>query len=919
MKNQYKATAAVRVLVVLFTLHCSLIPASAKENYGYTKDHPLVIVSDWDFQPFEYLDTDGKPAGFNVDVLNLILDNLGIPHKFVMQEWYLATRMFEHREADLIHARTSSSYNTEPYTQTKKYVNYYPVAVARRVNMPPLVSIKNLGENDVLLMKNNDYAALTLKEMHNLPFSIEYHSPKDALANIRSGRYKYFVWGEIPLASKIKELNLDSIVLDDIDIAAGELCINGYNKKLVDIIDDEFTRLEQNGELDAIRDKWFHPEKDDGNVSMLVYIILAALAAAGLLFFLLARLISVRVRKAVRELADVNNIMTTALSMDDYHVVSFDVVNHILHNLYGHLLSSKTMLPEDFLKRMTPEQAKLLHEKNLCLIRGEQQRFDIHILFNQGTADQPEWHNYYGNAIAETEDGRVTSIFYNVKDTTRELQEEKQDRDLWNKYMQLFDTNIVAMSFYDKNGVMLDFNQKMRELCGINDTNEAHYRGENLFDVSAINRDFPPGCTESLHCCHLLHFPLFGIDKYIEMRVKPVFDDGGDLSFYIVTARDVSDERTMYLEQVSNNERIKLANETINKYEDQLHYLLQQTNMFIWYYDPATKILTYTRSPHEERRTETFEEFFAGVPADEREEAMEVVYRCITEDKPFNIIHHYDYTPLEPHPVWYAISGVPSFDAEGRVIEYYGVARNITDLMEAQEKLKEETARAEDSGRLKAAFLANMTHEIRTPLNAIVGFSDILQMVESPAERNEFIRIIRNNCDMLLRLINDILEASSMGQALAIEPVPCDFAQVFDDICQTLEQRVAEAGVPFIKDNPYTTFPAVLDKGRIQQILTNFTTNAVKYTKTGHIKVGYRAQDNGIYFYCEDTGAGIPKEKQEAVFERFVKLNDFVQGTGLGLSICKAIADSCDGKIGVTSEGEGQGSTFWFWLPQAAS
>jgi signal transduction histidine kinase len=177
---------------------------------------------------------------------------------------------------------------------------------------------------------------------------------------------------------------------------------------------------------------------------------------------------------------------------------------------------------------------------------------------------------------------------------------------------------------------------------------------------------------------------------------------------------------------------------------------------------------------------------------------------------------------------------------------------------------------------------------------------------------------------MLLRLINDILEASNMGQALAIKPEECDFAQVFNDICQTLAQRVQEPGVEFIKDNPYASFHTSLDKGRIQQVLTNFTTNAVKYTHEGHIKVGYRQEarsvndgqsQNGLYFYCEDTGAGIPKEKQTSVFERFVKLNDFVQGTGLGLSICKAIAERCGGEIGLTSEGEGHGSTFWLWIP----
>ena len=216
---------------------------------------------------------------------------------------------------------------------------------------------------------------------------------------------------------------------------------------------------------------------------------------------------------------------------------------------------------------------------------------------------------------------------------------------------------------------------------------------------------------------------------------------------------------------------------------------------------------------------------------------------------------------------------------------------------------------------MKSAFLANMTHEIRIPLNAIVGFSDLLQVIDEPADRKEFIRIIRNNCDMLLRLINDILEASDTNQTLAITPTALDFSQVFDDICQTVEQRVQEPGVQFIKDNPYESYPTELDKGRIQQVIANFVTNAVKYTHQGYIKVGYREQEGGLYIYCEDTGAGIPKDKQASVFERFVKLNDFVQGTGLGLSICKNIAERCGGKIGVSSEGEGKGSIFWFWIP----
>ena len=244
--------------------------------------------------------------------------------------------------------------------------------------------------------------------------------------------------------------------------------------------------------------------------------------------------------------------------------------------------------------------------------------------------------------------------------------------------------------------------------------------------------------------------------------------------------------------------------------------------------------------------------------------------------------------------------------------------------MRKQEQLKRETERAKDSGRQKSVFLANMTHEIRTPLNAIVGCSDLLQTMEQPEEKRELIRIIHNNCDMLLRLINDILVLSSVDAAgLELIPERVDFSKEFDVICQSLAQRIEEPGVEVQKENPLPSLILDIDNGRIQQVITNFVTNAVKNTHQGHIRVGYKVEQeheetnigmNSLYVYCEDTGSGIPQEAQTRIFERFVKLNDFVQGTGLGLSICKAIIEKCGGEIGVESD-MGKGSTFWFRIP----
>ena len=280
-------------------------------------------------------------------------------------------------------------------------------------------------------------------------------------------------------------------------------------------------------------------------------------------------------------------------------------------------------------------------------------------------------------------------------------------------------------------------------------------------------------------------------------------------------------------------------------------------------------------------------------------------------------------------PQWVQINSIPEYDEQGQLKGSFGIWRNIQGLMRKQEQLKRETERANDSGHQKSVFLANMTHEIRTPLNAtheirtplnaIVGFSDLLQAMEQPEEKRELIRIIHNNCDMLLRLINDILVLSSVDSTgLELIPEHVDFSKEFDVICQSLEQRVDNPNVEFQKENPLPSLMVTIDNGRIQQVITNFVTNAVKNTQQGHIRVGYRvdetADGRSIYLYCKDTGSGIPEDEQARIFERFVKLNDFVQGTGLGLSICKAIIEKCGGEIGVESE-IGKGSTFWFRIP----
>ena len=237
-------------------------------------------------------------------------------------------------------------------------------------------------------------------------------------------------------------------------------------------------------------------------------------------------------------------------------------------------------------------------------------------------------------------------------------------------------------------------------------------------------------------------------------------------------------------------------------------------------------------------------------------------------------------------------------------------------LRKAYSRLSEAVEKAEQANQLKSAFLANMSHEIRTPLNAIVGFSNMLPHTEDPVEMREYADIIETNTDLLLQLINDILDLSKIeAGTFDFYPSSIDVNQTMEEIEQSMRLRLKNSDVTLAFTERLSGCLFYIDKNRLIQLLANFVNNAIKFTQTGTICMGYRMTDTDtIYFYVSDTGCGMSNEQCEHVFERFVKYNPFIQGTGLGLSICRTIVERLGGKIGVDSE-EGKGSTFWFTLP----
>lgn len=252
---------------------------------------------------------------------------------------------------------------------------------------------------------------------------------------------------------------------------------------------------------------------------------------------------------------------------------------------------------------------------------------------------------------------------------------------------------------------------------------------------------------------------------------------------------------------------------------------------------------------------------------------------------------------------WVNTFAVPlEYNDKGEIILLTGLLLDITHI-----------EKAEESNRMKSAFLANMSHEIRTPLNAIVGFSQLLTQTEDKEEREEFVRIIEDNNNLLLQIINDILDLSKIEAGkMKFYYSDFDISEVMSDLKQVYMPRVAE-GVQLVCNLPFAHCTIHSEKNRLTQVLSNLLSNAAKFTSQGTITMGYEPTDNGLAFYISDTGTGITKENLQRIFERFTKLDTFVPGTGLGLSICQMIVHKLGGDITVESE-IGRGTTFRFTI-----
>ena len=897
---------------------------SDQHTRQYTEENPLIYEDAWDLWPYCYRSDTSEDMGYNIDLVQMILKRLNIPYVIELKQRADVLKDIKEGKADLtlgMGAAFHDDYGHYSQTVTQLFTH----SVVWPKGKPQLIRREaDLGHHKVMVHAGS-YSHHLMKEKGWGDNAIAIDDMKEAILQLSQTGEGMMVWNTASLRWLMRTYHLDNLQIASVNMSDGEYRFISRDAHLLEQIDKTLSELRVEGSLVSVQNTWFYPDQQMVIIPSWIWHTLNVAIVATAILIIFAILAHYRERRAIargqfgtRRLAMVMNVSHMSIWLYDVQKKAFIWIDKegVPRNSYGE---------QSFTKRLSSEAHATVTEAIRQVVTQEKDTATVEVdTFAESNPNGGTRTYLIVFSVLRYTADKPSLIIAAVSDVTDDRKNERRTKEQLMRYQSVFETAMIDMVYYDKDGYIIDMNERAQRTLQV-DLHDALEERVNLKTIIGIE-GFDFDHFESLYVTRYLnsHGEVSPIksrklkdEMVYDLQLVAVRDEKGQTLCVYGTGLDVTEKVKAYHHAQESIDKMKQAVSEAEKYVRNINYAMGKGGVRLATYSPDTHMLTIYREHDSVQHRLTQSRCMTFIEESSKRHAMRIMNKMDSRvDSPIDAeiktsIH------IGGRPMYLQFRFIPTYDAEERIVSYFGMCRDLSEIKATELQLEKQTARAQEVEHLKNSFLRNMSYEIRTPLTAVVGFAELFEMEgNTPEDEEVFIQQIKDNSAHLLQLINDILFLSRLdANMIEITQQPTDFAVSFEAHCQVAWTGHEKPGVRYIIENRYSQLVVNIDDTNVGRVIEQIVSNSVFHTEKGYVRARYDYVGDKLMIAIEDSGKGIPPQLLSQIYERFATSG---QGTGLGLPICKELVEQMGGTIDIDST-QGDGTTVWISIPCEAS
>ena len=914
-------------MLLLISLHLSLAVGFAQSDTTrvFSADSPLVYEDVWDLWPYSFLNDNGDPDGFNVDLIRLLMKELDIPYVIRLKPSSEAFRDLKEGKSDLM-LGLAVGFHDEFGKFSKNAVTLFTQSVVMPKNDEvPIKRFRDLSNHKVIVC-DSSLAHHLMMEYGWGENAIAVEDMREAIQAVSAKDEGVILWNTLSLKWLMQRYHIDNLELNPVNMQHGQYKFMSNNQQLLDQLDEAYTKLYTNEKIQPLQDKWFYPERQDVDEAKGKWYLLGG--GLLLLVFMAVYGISYRIqdRKLRQENARRNNRLALILQTSQVHIWSYDIRKNQFswHNDNGQVAYTYSM--EEFSQRYSREDFVRLKSAldKLSAVDGqrsavngqEEKEKEIELTLRAkdvegGDTNDRDYHIVL-SVLSRDKKGNPAIIIGTKKDVTEEQQQKRLDEERTLRYWSIFYNPILGIILFNKDGRLVNINPKACDIFGCN-AEETIEKGVDIH--SMFNIDVPDlEAVNGLQATQTVDLPSFdNVQRSssnvhrstFEYRLMTIHDDAGERLGIFAFCRDITMSDSNRDQEQEDRKTIDIVRDEQRQYTEVLNAAISGTDIRQVTYSPDSHTLTIYRGTALVQHALTQTRCMTLVDEQSQRQAMRLLSNMDNyEDK---VIEYNIRTTLRP------TGGRPLILYFRKVTEYRGMLRDISEMDWIERQLEQQNAKVQEVENTKNSFVKNMVQEIRNPMNAVVRH--VAQIGDDNPTENEpeLCRVIQQNADYLLHIIDNILYLSRLeARMVEINRQPRNFAELFESQCATGWMKFMNADTHYIVENPYEQLTVDIDAENLGHVIEQVTCNAAQHTKRGTVRARYDYIGRRLVISVDDTGEGITEAELTRIQE--AELGGAHNTKGLGLAITKELVSQMGGTFDISSE-EGSGTTIYIMIP----